>query len=307
VFDATALQRAFTQQDTDPASIAAISFLAQFPNKNTRDAYVVDLKIFFGWCMEMGLHPFALKRAHLQIYIAYLSTVRGNQPATVGRRIGTVAGYYATAVIDEVIEHSPAQHLRLPKIMDDPTKRTWLTRWELGALMHVAQHSWRRSDWALVTLLGTLGMRVTAACAIDLADLASNASGYRMFRTVGKGGVISVKILPVPTWPAIDQAKGKRTKGPLLLSPSGKQLTRRAAAGTLATLCRKAHIEKNITPHSLRRSFATLALEAGVPPEVVMGDMDHTNMRTTQHYNMLGVADHARASHTVAALLASAG
>jgi hypothetical protein len=38
-----------------------------------------------------------------------------------------------------------------------------------------------------------------------------------------------------------------------------------------------------------------------------MGDMDHTNMRTTQHYNMLGVADHARASHTVAALLASAG
>jgi site-specific recombinase XerD len=107
VFDATALQRAFTQQDTDPASIAAISFLAQFPNKNTRDAYVVDLKIFFGWCMEMGLHPFALKRAHLQIYIAHLSTVRQNSPATVGRRLGTVAGYYATAVIDELIENTP--------------------------------------------------------------------------------------------------------------------------------------------------------------------------------------------------------
>jgi integrase/recombinase XerD len=309
VFDGTALpQRAFTQQETDPASMTALSFLAQFPNPNTRSAYITDLRIFFGWCTEMGMHPFDLKRRDLQMYIAHLGTNRNNSPATIGRRIGTVTGYYSTAVLDEVIENTPAHHLRLPSIIDDPTKRTWLTRWELQALMHAAQHSWRRSDWALVTLLGTLGMRVSAACAIDLEDMSSNSSGYRMFRTVGKGSKISVKVLPVATWPAIDKARGKRTKGPLLLRPDGQRVSRRSAAGVIGGLCRKAGIEsKHITPHSLRRSFATLALEAGVALEVVQFDMDHSSTRVTQHYNQLGVADHARASHTVAALLASAG
>lgn len=71
-------------------------------------------------------------------------------------------------------------------------------------------------------------------------------------------------------------------------------------------LVAEAGIDKNITPHSFRRSFATLALMAGVPVEVVQFDMDHEATRTTLGYNRLGVEAHARASHTVAALLASA-
>lgn len=291
----------------DPAALVAVSFLSGYTNPNTRDAYRTDLRIFFAWAQMVGIHPLAMKRAHIQAFAAHLATERGNGAASVCRRIGIITGYYDTAVLDDVLEHSPAHHLKLPKIQDDPTRRTWLTRWELGALMRAAQHSWRRSDWALITLLGTLGMRVSAACDIHITDLASNSSGYRTFRSVGKGGVISVKVLPVPTWAAIDQAKGKRRGGPLLLCPSGKQMTRRAAAGTLATLCRQVGIEKKITPHSLRRSFATLALEAGVPVDVVQFDMDHASSRQTQRYNQLGVAEHARASHTVAALLASAG
>lgn len=290
----------------DPAALVAVSFLAQFPNPNTRDAYRTDLRIYFEWCQRVGVHPLEVKRAHLQAFASHLATDRGNAAATVCRRIGTIGGYYETAVLDDVLEHSPAHHLKLPKIHDDPAKRTWLNRWELGALMRAAQESKGPSDWALVTLLGTLGMRVSAACAVQLEDLSADDQGYRFLHTIGKGGKPSLKVLPIPTWRAIDQASDGRTSGPLLRRRDESQMTRRSAAIVLARLCKAAGIRTHVTPHSLRRSFATLALQAGVPVEVVQFDMDHSSTRTTLHYNRLGVEPHARASNTVAALLASA-
>ena len=123
---------------------------------------------------------------------------------------------------------------------------------------------------------------------------------------IGKGGKPSLKVLPVPTWRAVDRAQGDRTTGPLMQRRDGTQMTRRSADRVLQRLARQAGIKKKISPHSLRRSVVTLALQAGVPVEVVQFDMDHASTRTTLHYNRLGVELHARASNTVAALLASA-
>ena len=72
--------------------------------------------------------------------------------------------------------------------------------------------------------------------------------------------------------------------------------------GSCSASRRRPASRKRITPHSLRRSFATLALQAGVPMEIVQFDMDHASSRTTAGYNRLGVAPEARASNTVAAL-----
>lgn len=304
--DGIALLPALSQPDTDPAAMVAVSFLAQYPNPNTRTAYATDLRIFFTWCEQIRVHPLALKRVHIQAFASHLATDRGNAPASVARRIGTVSGYFETAVLDEVLEHSPAHHLKLPAIHEDPAKRTWLTRWELGAVMRAAQDSKHHADWALITLLGTLGMRVSAACAVQIEDLSADPVGYRYLHTIGKGGKPSLKVLPIPTWQAIDRAVNGRPSGPLLARRDGTQMTRRSADRVVRRLTAAAGVEKRITPHSLRRSFATLALQAGVPVEVVQFDMDHASTRTTLHYNRLGVEAHARASHTVAALLASA-
>lgn len=307
MLDTTSPLPALTAPETvDPASMVAISFLAQYPNPNTRAAYTTDLRIFFAWCTQVGIHPLAAKRVHLQAFASHLATDRGNAAASVCRRLGTVTGYYETAVLDEVLEHSPAHHLKLPAIHEDPAKRTWLTRWELGAVMRAAQDSKHEADWALITLLGTLGMRVSAACAVQVQDLSTDQTGYRYLHSIGKGGKPSLKVLPVPTWRAVDRAKGDRATGPLLQRRDGTQMTRRSATRVVARLSAAAGVQKHITPHSLRRSFATLALQAGVPVEVVQFDMDHASTRTTLHYNRLGVEAHARASHTVAALLASA-
>lgn len=291
---------------SDPVTMVCVSFLAQFPNRNTRAAYTTDLKVYFAWCTHVGIHPLRAKRGHLQAFALHLAEGRGNAPASVCRRIGTITGWYATAVLDDVLELSPAQHLRLPKIHEDPARRTWLNRWELGAIMRAAQESKGDADWALVTILGTLGMRVSAACAIQIEDLSTDDTGYRYLHSVGKGGKPSLKVLPIPTWRSMDRAADGRTTGPLLLRRDRSQMTRRSASVVIERLCKGCGIHRKITPHSLRRSFATLALAAGVPIEVVQFDMDHTSSRTTGVYNRLGVEPHARASNTVAALLASA-
>lgn len=289
----------------DPANLAAVAFLGQYLNPNTRDAYRRDLRLYFQWCAAVGVHPFTVKRAHLQAFVIHLLEQRGNAPASVVRRLGTVSGYYDLAVIDGHLEHSPAHHLKLPKVHEDPAKLTWLNRFELGALMREAKTA-GPTDWALVSLLGTVGMRVSAACAVQLEDITTTDVGYRVLHTVGKGGKPSVKVLPIPVMQAVDAAAAGRTTGPLLLRRDGSQMTRRSADRVVQRLTKAAGIKKKISPHSLRRSFATLALQAGVDIRVVQDGMDHASTRTTLHYDRLGVELHAQASNTVAAILASA-
>lgn len=290
---------------TDPANLAAVAFLGQYLNPNTRAAYAIDLRVFFEWCSAVGVHPFAAQRAHLQAFVIHLLEQRGNSPATTVRRLGTVSGYYDLAVVDGALQHSPAHHLKLPKVHEDPAKRTWLNRFELGALMRAAREA-GPMDWALISLLGTLGMRVSAVCAIRLEDISTTDVGYKVIHTVGKGGKPSLKALPIPVMQAVDAAAGDRTTGPLLTRRDGSPMTRRSADRVVQRLARAAGIKKRISPHSLRRSFATLALQAGVDVRVVQDGMDHASTRTTLGYDRLGVEVHAQASHTVAALLASA-
>src|SRR4051794_39963872 len=111
MLDGTLLpQHAFSQND-DEIGLVTMAFLAEYPSKNTRDAYILDLKIFFGWCKAHDLHPLKAKRAHLQAYVSHLVTNRKNSAKTVDRRLGTVGGWYKTAVIDDILENSPAQFL----------------------------------------------------------------------------------------------------------------------------------------------------------------------------------------------------
>lgn len=290
----------------DPAIFAAFTFVSSYTNANTRAAYQLDLRLWFEWCAQHQLPPLQVRRAHLQAFAIHLLEHRRNSPASVSRRIGTLRSFYETCVLDGVLEHSPASHVKLPAVHVDEAKMTWLNRWELGAVMRAAQESSRPGDWALVTLMGTLGMRVTATCQVRIEDITTDPIGYRLLHTIGKGGKPSIKPLPIPTWVAIDRAAASRTSGSLLLRRDGSQMTRRSADRVVQRLAKEAGISKHVSPHSFRRSFATLALQAGVDIRVVQDGMDHASSRTTLHYDRLGVQYHEHASNTVAALLASA-
>jgi integrase len=142
-------------------------------------------------------------------------------------------------------------------------------------------------------------------CDIKIEDFSTTDMGYNVLKTTGKYDKTSLKLVPVPVWEAVKRARGERTSGWLLLRRDGSQMTRRSADRVVQRVVKEAGITKKASPHALRRSFATLALRAGVDIRVVQDGLDHSSPRSVLLCDALGVELHTQASNTVAALLAS--
>jgi site-specific recombinase XerD len=70
------------------------------------------------WCAERGLDPLAARRPHLELYIRWMQEIRRFKPSTVSRRFSVTAGFYRTCGIDGLLEHSPADHVRGPILLN---------------------------------------------------------------------------------------------------------------------------------------------------------------------------------------------
>ena len=105
----------------DRLRLAVAAYLARFKG-SSRDYTESDLRCFLAWCAEHGLDPLAARRPHLELYIRWMQEIRRFQPSTVSRRIPVAAGFYRTCVIDGLLEHSPAGHVRRPSVSaESPT------------------------------------------------------------------------------------------------------------------------------------------------------------------------------------------
>jgi len=285
----------------DEARLAVAGFLARY-SAPTRRSYTTDLRQFFAWCAEHDLGIFDLKRGYIELWARAMEE-RGLARATIGRRLSTIVGFYRFAVIDGYLEHSPAEYVRRPRI-DTESATLGLDRIELSAF--VAQGSAGSPvDHALACLLGLLGLRVAEACSIDIEDL-SLERGHRTVRIIGKGSKPAVIPLPPRIARAIDAAAGERTSGPLLLTRAGNRLNRHAATRIVRRLAERAGITKHISPHSLRHSFITAALDAGVPLRDVQIAARHADPRTTTRYDRARNNLDRHASYIVTAFVAGA-
>jgi len=100
---------------TDQLRLAVAAYLARFKG-SSREHTASDLRCFLAWCAQRGLDPLAARRPHLELYIRWMQEVRRFKPSTVSRRFSVAAGFYRTCVIDGLLEHSPAQHVRRPSV-----------------------------------------------------------------------------------------------------------------------------------------------------------------------------------------------
>jgi integrase/recombinase XerD len=173
---------------------------------------------------------------------------------------------------------------------------------ELGAFIAQGAAS-RPTDHALACLLGLLGLRVAEACGIDIEHL-STERGHRTVTVLGKGHKLAVIPMPPRVARAVDQACGERLAGPVLLSRSGRRMDRHAATRIVRRLAKRAHITKHISPHSLRHSFITAALDAGVPLRDVQIAARHADPRTTTRYDRARNNLDRHASYVVTAFVA---
>ena len=135
-----------------------------------------------------------------------MQEIRRFKPSTVSRRFSVAAGFYRTCVLDGVLEHSPAEHVRRPAVpAESPT--LGFTHLQFEALLTAAQESANPCDFALVAMLGLLGLRIFEATSADIADLGEE-HGHRVLRVCGKGTKIVLVPLPPAVGRAIDRAVG---------------------------------------------------------------------------------------------------
>jgi integrase len=206
---------------TDSERRALAGFLAGYRGL-TSEACTLDLRQFTAWCRTRSLPLFSVRRADIETFARELET-KGRARATVTRRLCTIAGFCKYAVEEELLEHSPAAHVRRPRL-DYESHATALDRNELGALL-VAAGLGPPAEHALISLLALNGLRVSEATGADIEHLGLER-GHRTLVITRKGGkVVTIPLAP-RTARAIDLAIGERTGGPLFVTADEKRLDR---------------------------------------------------------------------------------
>jgi site-specific recombinase XerD len=277
--------------DSDPYWRLVTAFLVGYPPHSSR-AYFSDLKGWYGWCAHAGVHPLAARRHHVDVWVRYLSeepqprTGRPASPASIARRLSCLSRFYDYAIKDaELVDYSPVANVRRPKVSDD-SSTVGLTAEQLDALLTAAEQHGPRSA-ALISLLVYNGLRISEVLACDVEHF-THQRGHRVLRIVRKGGKASTEPLAPIVLRTLEIYIADRSTGPIFLNTEATdRLSYSIAYKLIRRLAKRAGIPAadKITPHSLRHSFATELLSAGVPLQDVQDAMGHADPRTTRAYD----------------------
>ena len=163
--------------------LALAGFLAGYSGL-AREAHGLDLRQFASWCHQHHLRLFSVRRAGIECFARDLEA-RGRARATITRRLRTVAGFYRYAAGEELPGHSPAVHVRRPRL-DYESHATGLDRNQIGALL-VAAGLGPAAGHALISLLAINGLRVTEATGANI-EAPGVERGHRILVITRQGG-----------------------------------------------------------------------------------------------------------------------
>lgn len=278
-------------------------FLARYPRK-TREHYAISIRQWNEWCAQHGIDMLEARRAHIEAWGRYLEEERGLMISTVASKLNAICGLYRFAAIDDLIDHDPSTHVRRPKI-EFVSKTNGMTRPQMADMLRAAEDD-GPTTYALICLLGLNGLRLGECLDANIEHLGFER-GYRtLFLPHRKGGKVGILALAVRTSWAVEHSLAGRTEGPLLLGRSGGRLQPQATRRIVQRLCRQIGVTKRITPHSLRHSFVTMALDAGVPERDIIDSTGHADSSMIRYYDRNRGGIERNATHAVAAFIGAA-
>lgn len=269
-------------------------------SENTLAAYRRDLGQYAVFLDVRGITSFGqVAEADVLAFQRWLAA-SGNAPATIARTIVAVRNLHAFAVSDRLARANPAAAIKVPK----PARRLpkALRVDQVQALLEAPDPSTTAGlrDRALLELLYGTGARISEVCDLDVDDLtralADPDAGLRLF---GKGS--KERVVPLGSFAreAVDawlvrgrpawQQKAEVPGPALLLNSLGRRLSRQSAYQVLQATARAAGVDAEVTPHTLRHSFATHLLDGGADVRVVQELLGHASVTTTQVYTKVTV------------------
>ena len=256
---------------------------------NTVESYARDLAVLSGYAEKRGLDVDALQRRDLEAFVRSLMA-SGLSPRSVARAVACVRGYYRFVAVEQKRDESPADDLRAPRAW--PSLPKFLDLDEVDRLLAQPDVSTPRGlrDKALVEMLYATGMRVSELVGVKPADLNLD-EGY--LTCIGKGD--KQRIVPMGhdavEWVRRYMREGrpqllhKRTSPWLFVNArDGGPLSRVGFWKVLKDYGIKAGVNRDISPHVLRHSFATHLLERGADLRAIQVMLGHADLSTTQIY-----------------------
>jgi integrase/recombinase XerC len=263
-------------------------------SRHTVRAYRADLEDFRGYCREAGVGE--VEEVDGRLIRAYLADLhrRGRDPATVARHLSTLRSWFRFLVRRGVVEQNTARAVKSPR---QPRKLAGFLPVDEAIPMVDARGlagPRRARAAAILELLYASGLRVSELTGLDLGDVDHQAMTVRV---LGKGD--KERIVPFGRGAARALAAylGARADaiGPVFLNARGGRLTSRSVATLVKRAARAAGIERRVSPHTLRHTFATHLLDGGADLRVVQELLGHSRLTTTQRYTHVGSAQMMRA------------
>ncbi len=258
---------------------------------NTLASYRRDLESYVIFLQNAeGMADF--NRVERTTILRHLEQLRaqGKTSRTIARHISSIRSFHQFLLREKRAESDPTVHLEMPTI--EQKLPNILSIEEIEALLMAPNRSKPQGirDLAMLELLYGSGMRISELIALDLADIHLTMGFVRVF---GKGGKERIIPLGKSALSAISsylnnargQLQGKYPKtDAFFINQRGKRLTRQGCWKLMKEHALKAGIQHELTPHTLRHSFATHLVENGADLRAVQEMLGHADISTTQIY-----------------------
>lgn len=259
---------------------------------NTLDSYNRDLNQFLGFLEKERVKD--LHEATRNIIMAYMLFLqkRGRATATVSRHLAALKSFYHFLLREKYIEKDPTANLESPKMEKKLPRILTVNEVEMLLTQPKGVEPAGMRDKAMLELLYATGIRVTELISLDTPHINLDMGYIRCF---GKGS--KERIVPVGSFArkCVNEylAKGRvklvknYSEQALFVNQHGRRLTRQGFWKIIKKYARWAGIAKEITPHTLRHSFASHLLENGADLRSVQEMLGHADITTTQIYTHL--------------------
>lgn len=255
-------------------------------SENTIASYRRDLLKLYTFCKERGCSDLTLiNGTDLNAYILYLEK-KGMSQATISRSIASIKSFYLFLLKNGVVKEDYADALKPPKIEKKAPET--LTIEEINLLLNQPSRLTPKEirDKAMLELLYATGMRVSELINLKITDVNLTMS-YILCRDVGKERVIPIEnIAKVALENYIKSVRENMCNGSMFLftNMKGQPMTRQGFWKLIKGYAAKAGIEKDITPHMIRHSFASHLVSNGADLKAVQEMLGHSDISTTQIY-----------------------
>ena len=254
---------------------------------NTSSSYLRDVRQYLQWLEGRGIPAEAASRGELEAYTGALFS-QGKSAATVTRCLASLKSFYRYLLREGVVAENPANRLdhvrverKLPQILTSQEAALFLAQPDVGEPKGCR-------DKAMLELLYATGIRVSEIIGLNVADVNLERGTVRC---TGRNGARVIPLYPAAVKALrryLEEVRPLVIERPdetaLFVNMSGERMSRQGFWKIIKHYQEKAGIQKDVTPHTLRHSFAAHLLENGADLRSIQEMLGHADISSTQIY-----------------------